>query len=160
MAKISVYGFDEVTRKLEAAVSQEETAAKKAIYGGAAVVADAVKQEIDKLPTDERYGTPMHPVKGIKQVQKDGLKESFGIAPLRNDKGFLNVKLGFDGYNGLKTKRWPKGQPNAMIARAAESGTSFSEKNPFMRNALKSSKAAAKKEMSETFEKEIGKLMK
>lgn len=112
------------------------------------------------MPTDEHYGTSEKPTKGIKKLQKIGLEHGLGIAPLQNDNGFHNVKIGFDGYNLVKTKSHPNGQPNVMIARAVESGTSFSEKIPFVRNTLKKARNQAKKKMIKTFDEAIGKLLK
>ena len=47
-----------------------------------------------------------------------------------------------------------------MIARIAESGTSFSKKTPFMRKAIQASKKIAEKKMEETFENGIKENMK
>lgn len=100
----------------------------KAIYDGAKVIADNTKRALQSLPIDQRPSAP-HRV-GITKLQKEGLIESYGIAPMRTDGDFTNVKVGFDGYNNVITKRWPMGQPNIMIARSIESGTSFMTKNP------------------------------
>ena len=78
---------------------------------------------------------------------------------MRNDNGFYNVKIGFDGYNSVKTKTWPQGQPNMMVARAVESGTSWMQKQPFMRKAEQSSRSQCEKVMSETVDKEIEKII-
>ena len=73
--------------------------------------------------------------------------------------GFYNVKIGFDGYNSVKTKRWPSGQPNAMVARSIESGTSWMTKQPFMRKAEQASKSQCEHVMSETVDIEIKKII-
>ena len=106
-----------------------------------------------------RFGTPENKTIGPNSYQKEGLRQSIGIASLRNDGGFWNVKIGFDGYNGLKTKTWPQGQPNAMVARSVESGTSWMQKQPFMRKAEQSSRSACEKAMSEAVDKEIQKII-
>lgn len=160
MANVKIYGFDEVLNKFEDALKSYDETAGKAVYAGANVIADTVKQAIKELPIDEHYGTSDNPVRGLKKLQKVGLQESFGIAPIQDDNGLKNVKLGFDGYNQIKTKAHPNGQPNAMIARATESGTSFSEKLPFMRDSLKKSRNTAKKKMAEIFENEIKEILK
>ena len=81
----------------------------------------------------------------ITKAQKWGLVHSFGIASLRNEGGFIHVKIGFDGYNEVQTKTFPNGQPNVLIARSIESGSSTREKTPFLRPAL----AAARKQAIE-----------
>ena len=62
---------------------------------------------------------------------------------MQNENGYINVKLGFDGYNSVKTKKYPKGQPNALIARVTESGSSYRTKTPFIRPAVRATKKAA-----------------
>ena len=48
----------------------------------------------------------------------------------------------------------------ALIARIAESGTSFSQKTPFVRKALKTAKPKAEAEIKKVFETEIKRTMK
>ena len=129
------------------------------VYDGAKVVADIVKEEISGLPVDNRRGTEETPAGGPSQYQKKGLEKSFGIAPIRNDNGFVNVKLGFDGYNGLKTRRWPQGQPNQMVARSVERGTSWMKANPFMKRALQKARKRAQEAMASRLQREIQKIM-
>lgn len=141
-----------------------ETAAKtdlfgNVVYDGAKVVADIVKEEIRGLPVDNHRGSQDDPAGGPNQYQKKGLEDSFGIAPIRNDNGFVNVKLGFDGYNGLKTRRWPNGQPNQMIARSVDRGTSWMKANAFMKRALQKARKQAQEVMGSRLQSEIKKIM-
>lgn len=128
----------------------------KAVYDGAKVVADPVKEAIRNLPLDQMKKLDQR--KGINRIQKEGLIESYGIAPLRDDGGFRNVKIGFDGYNNFITFKWPHGQPNAMIARSVESGTSFMPKNPIISRTTRQYKNACEQKMQNTIEKEIKKI--
>ncbi len=156
MAKITFTGINEYLQFIEKISDRSEEIAKKALYVGTEMIADAVKAEIRNLPTDESWGTPTNPAKGIRQVQKEGLLESFGIAPIRNENGYIHTAVGFDGYNShSKTKKYPNGQPNQMIARIAASGTSFSLKTPFMEHAIRQAKKPAEAKMKDIFEKEI-----
>ena len=133
----------------------------KMVYDGAAVVADVVRIEIKALPTDNRIVRGGEMLSGPGDIQKKGLLESLGVTPLSDDgKGFLNVKVGFDGYNRMQTKRWPKGQPNQMIARSIERGTSFMTPNPFMKTAVAKARKRAKAAMEKTAEREVEKIMK
>lgn len=160
MAKIEMKGLDEYLIRL----SRMEQASKeeicgKAIYKGAGIVADAIREELKQLPTDESFGTTSNPAKGIKMVQKAGLIQSLGITSMKEKDGFLNVKIGFDGYNKVKTALWPKGQPNTMVARAAESGTTWLQKSPFVRTGVRNSKKAALDAMKKTVDETTANIM-
>lgn len=151
MARLSVgNGLDEYLQKLGNLEMNAEEQCKKAVYKGADVVADAVKASIDTIPT--RTGRRK---RGVYDDQRAGLKEGMGIAKFQNDNGYLNVKVGFDGYNSHKTKSFPNGQPNAMIARSMERGTSFSPKTPFINKAVNKVKAQAEAVMQKTLDEEI-----
>lgn len=160
MAKIEFRGLDEYVKQLNDIQAHTEEYCGKAIYKGADVVADAVKAAIQALPTDNRTYVKDGMRSGPSNGQKAGLINSFGIAKMRQDGTLYNVKLGFDGYNSIKTKTWPKGQPNAMIARSVESGTSFMKANRFMNKTVNKSKGACEAVMKTTLENEISKLVK
>ena len=127
----------------------------QAIHDGAGIVADAVKANIQSLPIDERHVKPGEMLNGISKKQKAGLIDGFGIAPLRDENGYLNVKLGFAGYNTVITKSYPNGQPNSVIARSVNSGTSFRQRIPFVDNAVTANKAAAEQKMKDVFDKTL-----
>jgi len=59
-----------------------------------------------------------------------------------------NTKIGFDGYDR-------KGVPNALKARAMESGTSTQPKRPFVRPAVNRVKKKAIEEMGKTLDIEL-----
>ena len=133
-----------------------------AIYEGAKIIADEVKNNLNSLnvTTDElamlkaKKGEPTY----ITQRAKEGLIKSFGVTPMsQDDSGIYNVKLGFDGYNDVKTKKWPKGQPNQLIARACEAGSSAMIKQPFFREAVQKTKKKAESRMAEVLDEKIKK---
>ena len=159
MASIKFKGLEEYVRKLENLESYVETDLGQVIYEGADVVADAVKNALEQLPVDNRPAN-VKERSSINEYQKQGLIASFGIAKLMNDNGYRNVKLGFDGYNGIKSKKHPKGQPNAMIARSLESGTSFMPKQRTISKAVNKSKTECEKKMQECLDKKIEERMK
>lgn len=144
-------GEDYAARLSKLAEREIDTVCGKAIYPGAAVLYAEVQAGIDSIPTDEGYGTEEAPKSGLKAAQKAGMKKSLGIAKMQDRNGFRNVKIGFDGYNTIKTKRWPKGQPNQMVARSIERGTSFLKATPFMKRAVSRAKKPATEAMSEAF---------
>lgn len=140
MAKITFSGINEYASLLNRISQNADEIIEKMLYEGTKIVADEVKQSIEALPTDEDWGTQTKPAIGIRKEQKDGLVKSFGVTPIQKDGDYYNTKIGFDGYNDVKTAKYPNGQPNLLIARSAESGTSFSLKTPFFRKAVNRSK--------------------
>lgn len=153
--KISANGINNILRTINRLGGDVEEVAKKAVYEGTKIMADKVRANIQALPIDEGWGTPKHPLHGVKPEQKQGLLDGFGVAPIRNDGGLTNSLIGFDraGYNSL-------GQPNLMIARATQSGTSFSDKNPFFDEAVRATRSQAKKKMIEVAETELENITK
>ena len=115
MAKITFSGLNDYELMISRLAKSTEDVAGRAIYAGADIVADAIRQNLSGLP--ERTG-----------VTKRGLKDGLGIAPMQNDAGYINVKIGFDGYNA-------NGVANVLMARIFESGTSKVQKHPFVRPA-------------------------
>ena len=154
MATWKFEGLDEYLRQLDRLQGSSDQAIGKAIYEGAGVVAKACAAAIKALPVSNQYDS-----NGITSVQKAGLIEGFGVSHAQTDGYYRNVKLGFDGYNGQKTHKYPNGQPNSMIARSINSGSSYRRKNPFMDKATASSKAACEATMQHVIETEIQKVV-
>lgn len=149
MAKFQVgKGIDQYISQLQNLEFHSDEIIGKAIYKGADIVADAIKANIEGLPSS-----------ACTDVEKAGLLSGFGIARMQDEGGYFNVKAGFDGYNDDVTKKWPQGKPNSMIARSIEGGTSWKAKHPFIAPAVRSSTAAAEKAMAEEIDKGINETM-
>ena len=162
--RISFPNVEEYVKKLNRLTDQSLVIIQKSVVEGSKPIADQCKANLNALASKEnKYALGAYK-KGEKapltNEQKEGLIESMGLAPMQNDKGYINTKLGFDGYNKTITKRWPKGQPNAMIARSLESGSSAIEKQPFIRPAIAAKKKEAEKNISDYLDKEIEKIMR
>ena len=137
MAKITFPGLGDYELMISRLSKGAEDVAGKAIYAGAGIVANEIRKEIQSLPVVDGYGTTEDPLPGgVTRQQKEGLLDGLGISPMQNDGGYLNVKIGFDGYNQTRTKKYPQGQPNQLVARGVESGTSWKQKKPFVRPAV------------------------
>lgn len=159
MAKLKFQGLEEYEEKLLKLKNLSKEMIGEAVFDGAAVVADAVKQSIQSIPVDERYASGNATLYGITSEQKQGLLDGFGIARLQNKNGYMHVKLGFDGYNSVKTKKYPNGQPNSVIARSVNSGTSFRQRIPFVDNAVNSARSKAEQAMKEKLDESIKDVM-
>lgn len=161
MAKITFPGLNDYELMISRLTKDVDSVAGKAIYAGAGIVADAIKENIKALPVVRGYGTEEKPLPGgVTAPQKAGLIDGMGISPMQDDAGYLNVKIGFDGYNATKTEKYPQGQPNQLVARGVESGTSWKQKKPFIRPAINASKSRAEAEMARILDQEIEKITK
>lgn len=130
----------------------------EAVYDMAKVVADKVRANIQALPAvpnAANIATYRQGYSRLSEPEKQGLLDGFGVSPMQDDNGYFNVKLGFDGYNSIKTKKYPKGQPNALIARVTESGSSYREKTPFIRPAVKAAQKEAEQAGQAKIEEKI-----
>lgn len=162
MAKVEMQGMDAYLSELRKLGENTVPVCKAAVYAGAKVVADEMKRATQGLDsvTDAEAKAAWHerePAK-ISVSQKIGLVKSLGVAPISDKYGVVSTKVGFDGYNDVKTKRWPKGQPNQLIARSCESGSTAMIKQPFVRPALKRIEKAALFAMEQAANKELEKL--
>ena len=162
MAMMRFRGLDEYLQNLQRVEKNTPEIVGKVVYGMADIVADAVREEINALPAEPD-------VEALKSWSKDtrmpltvkekkGLQKGFGITKMLEEDGYYHVKLGFDGYNDIKTKKYPKGQPNVMIARAIESGSSIRDKHPFIRPATNKSRKSAEKRAQTIIDDEINAL--
>lgn len=159
MAKITFPGLADYELMLSKLENGSEEIIGKAIYAGAGIVADAIKSSIQSLPIVRGYGTDSNPLPGgVTSAQKAGLIDGLGISRMQDDAGYLNVKIGFDGYNNTRTEKYPQGQPNQLVARGVESGTSWKQKKPFIRPACTKSRKQAETEMAKIIDEELEKL--
>lgn len=167
-------GIDQYIKKLEDFTDATDGMLKATIYPGAKVIADEMRSAIKDLPEikttpRETKGSGVKRPKdirkrpkrtmpaGVTRVEKEGLLDGLGISGMRYDGSLLNAKLGMDGYNKHVTEKWPKGHPNAMIARSVESGTSFRKKTPFVDPTVRKNKARAENEMKREFDEQAAK---
>ena len=126
-------------------------------------MADQIRENISNLKTvSNAYNINAYrnnTSAGITIKQKQGLLDGLGIAKMQDENGYLNVKVGFDGYNAVSTMKYPKGQPNQLIARVTENGSSFMDKQPFIRPAINATKDKALEEMQRVIDEEVKKIM-
>lgn len=154
-AKVTTNAINEYLQIIRSLGENADDVVKKAVYEGSSIIANQVSANISAIPIDESWGTESHPKNGITAVEKAGLQDSFGIADMQDDNGFINTLIGFQqpDYNA-------NGKANIMIARATQSGTSFSRKIPFFANALRATRGQARERMVQVAEEEFKKLSK
>lgn len=161
MARFQFKGLKEYAEYLQRIGANSKEICGAGVYAMAEVVTDQIRANLDALPTvTESEALAAYRKKqktGLTSAQKKGLQEGLGVSPMENDNGYWNVKVGFDGYNKVKTRKYPNGQPNVMIARATESGSSVREKMPFVRPAVSTSQHSAIKIAKKVIDEEIKK---
>lgn len=141
-------GLDNYIAYLQSINAVTDEMIGEAVYDMAKVVADKVRANIEALPAvsnEANIATYREGYSRLSEPEKQGLMDGFGVSPLQDDSGYRNVKLGFDGYNSIKTKKYPQGQPNVLIARVTESGSSYRQKTPFIRPAVNAARKPAEK---------------
>ena len=138
MATIRFSGIDKYLAQLQQLGQRSRGICKMAVYDGAAIVADQVRENLHRVLSPDATGQ---------------LEASMGIAPIQDDKGYINTRIGFEGYDD-------KGVANQLKANVLESGSSKQQKRPFMRPAVNTSRKRAEAKMAETLDREIEKLMK
>lgn len=140
MAKITLKTSHDIEAKMQKLGRKSVEICKRAVYEGAGIMADQIRRNLEKN------------LQGSESSTGD-LVGSLGIAPIQDDgRGGVGTKVGFDGYDR-------KGTPNALKARAMESGTSRQPARPFVRPAVKQAREPAKRAMADEVEKEIKKIM-
>lgn len=136
MAKMKVNGGEDFALKLSKLGKDATKIAEKVVMAGANPVADEIRKNLKKNLEGSEYS-------------EGDLLDAFGIAPPGVDKrGNTNTKIGFEGYDRKKV-------PNALKARAMESGTSVQKKKPFIRPAVNKMKKKAIDEMGKEFDQQI-----
>ena len=145
MAKITFSGLDAYAEELSKIREKLPKLVDAALYEGAKVVADATQKEIEGLSE-------------LTPEARQGLKEGLGVAHFWREGGATVTKIGFEGYNSKRTKRWPRGQPNAMIARSLIRGTSWMRANRFTARAAKKARIQSIEAMQQRLDKDIKKL--
>ena len=146
MAKMYIgSGLDNYITSLEKLEQSSSVMLGRSIYEGARIVTDAVRKEINALSESD-----------CSAAQKEGLLNGLGIADMRQSMTAMDVKVGMDGYNSIVTKKHPKGQPNAKVARSIISGTSWHpRKNDFMSRAARAVQSQAEQAMKEELDNQL-----
>lgn len=159
MAKITFKVLTDYGEKLHKFADKFDNDAliEKAVYKGADIVADKIRMNLSKLPEDDfRRLTKGEVFVGVPKSQKRDLEKGFGLTKIRKDRnGFIHTKAGFDGYGSLRTRAYPKGVPNQLLARAVESGSTVRIKTPFVRTAVQATRKAAVEVMGQSIDEDL-----
>lgn len=153
MPKITanVKDLDLWSRNLKAVTRGSSGICKGALFDGAKIAADGLHAAVDglgRVPDVVAINAARRGEPSILSVsQKNGLRAGLGVSPHKLRGKIWSVKVGFDGYNGVVTRRWPKGQPNQMVAASCEHGSSAMLEQPFIRPSFERSKGQIRQAM-------------
>lgn len=153
MAKSKVIGIDNWTTTINEISIDSEKMASAAVYQGAGVITDGLRAAIQKLSA--RSGGYGRYWIGVTDEERQGLLDGLGITQHKKNDGIVSTKIGFDGYNAYKTKKYPQGHPNSMVARTLETGTSWLHKTPFIAPTVRRLKESAVAAMQAELDKNI-----
>jgi hypothetical protein len=167
---IEVSGMDELMKKMDKLGEKAQGIASVALFEGARVVADKASEAVQGIATSPfKYAAngekrkPSPEEKAILTQARHGVaKFNKGISRVDTSVGFQNSGYGAITWNHARTNTRTKykvndkgkarhasmgggtsSKPVPLIANAINSGTSFMEKQPFLRKAFSGSKGAA-----------------
>lgn len=140
--KIQVKGLDELLRQLEKAEGNAEHVAAEALYEGAGVMADAVSRAVKGIATEPfKYAAGGRKRKASPEEKAIIENAKAGVAKFRKNGISIQTSVGMQnaGYAELNGKT----KPIPLIANSINSGTSFMQKQPFLRKAFSQNRSKA-----------------
>ena len=155
MAKFDASGTDEMMRLLHGLGKETETICSMALYRGAGVAVDALREATEALPVEDFHPLPgsrngKDPLNTLTADDQEDLLNGLGLARFEHTGNGVNTAASFEGYSRHKSKRFPKGIPLPMIARSIESGSSARKKHPFIRRAMRAKESQIQEAMEDT----------
>ena len=159
MAKLKTSGINETIKMLEALGKNTDDIFSDALKKGAGVATDSMRLEVKSLKTSDEYEGG-NGKRYAKPADVKGLLDSLGFTPVKSQGTILNVNVGWDGYNSDKTKKYPNGHANRMIANAINKGTSFMIAQPFINKAKRKAESKCIDAIESELTKELKKISK
>lgn len=160
--KMTVTGLDSLADMLENLGASAEGIASSALYNGAGVMADAMSQAVNSIRTAPfRYARG-----GEKRLpspeEVEAIRGHNGIARFEGSGSELYTVIGFQsaGYTDIRGRRKTYRRAVGQIANSINSGTSFMEKQPVFRRAVRSAKGPASQAIVDTAERMINEITK
>lgn len=143
------FNMDEVIKIHLNLQGQFNAIASFTLYDAAEVMAAGLKAAAQTLPTEPRNtrSTTRPRLQTLSPEQKRGLVNNVTVRKFKRKNGTIETTVTFGGYNDFKTEKWPKGQPNLMIAASVVQGTSVHSKYDFIKKAEKEYKRAVENEI-------------
>ena len=147
-------GMAELTKRLEKLGEKAQGAASLALYEGAGMMADEVSRAVHGIATEPfRYATGGRMRKPSPEEKAALVQARKGVAKFRKTRISVNTSVGMQnsGYANVNGKT----KPIPLIANAINSGTSFMQKQPFMRKAFSQAKGRAMQAIEDGLRKRL-----
>lgn len=162
MATIKFDGFkggDAYGAKLEMLANREtRSMIRRAVGRGAVRVADAIEAALRAIPSCKPKmltGTEQLET-ALQNFEKAHLLNALGITPVDTDaRGFVNAKVGFDGYTEAPTAKYSRGTPIPMLAASVERGSSVRPAHPFIEPTVRKIRKDVIRVMEESIDTDI-----
>lgn len=158
--EMKVDGMAEISRTLDQLGEKAEATASRALYKGAGIMAQKLKEGAESIKTAPfkfaRQGETRLPSPEEKEVILSA--GGIGVARFKKNGGDVDTSVGYGntGYADLNGKR----VPIPLIANSINSGTSFMPKQPFVRKAANSGGKEALQAMKESIEADFNAITK
>ena len=154
---IQIEGMNELLKKVGKLPEVAEKISAEALYEGAGVMADAVSHAVDSIATEPFQYAAGGKKRKASPEEKAILKSAKkGVAKFRKNGVSIQTSVGMQnsGYAELAGKT----KPIPLIANSINSGTSFMQKQPFMRRAFSQKKSAATSAIESGINRRLGEL--
>lgn len=157
MAKVTLKkGGEDIAKMLYDVSHAGKAIGKMATYEGAKVIADGIRASAEALPTQKyRHLKDGEAFDVVSETDKEDLLNSIGIDEIKKDEDGVRTVVGFAGYGSHPTRKYPKGLPMPLLARAIESGSSVRRACPFVRPVVSAKRKAARAAMAKAGEEAI-----
>lgn len=156
---MTVDGLEEISEMLNQLGNDAQKIASLALYEGAGVMADEVFRSAETIRT-EPFRYAVFGTRLPSPEEKDVLLQNGGVGIAKFDKNgsevTTSVGYGNAGYAEIKGKQ----KAVAQIANAINSGTSFMQKQPFIRKAANNGSRKATEAIRQAIEARIKEITK
>ena len=152
-------GLEELTRIMAELGDKAKDVANGALYEGAGVMANAITQAVNGIKTAPFQYAAGGRTRLPSPEEKAALTGKTGIARFRDTGEEVNTLVGINPRSGYADVNGTR-KPIPLIARAINSGTSFMQKQPVIRKAVRQNKKAAEDAIVAKAEKMFGELTK
>ena len=139
---IQIEGMEELVRAMDKAPEKAAKIAAEELYEGAGVMADQVSRAVQGIRTEPfKFAAGGRTRKPSPEEKELVASAKHGIAKFKKTGTDVQTSVGYQkaGYGTLKGKT----KPIPLVANSINSGTSFMQKQPFMRKAFSQGKSAA-----------------